>query len=364
MSGLRKTTLTELHGQLGAKLVDFAGWSMPVWYDGATEEHLAVRSSAGLFDLGHMGELFVRGPAAGAALDHALLVHASAMPVGRARYTMICDARGGIIDDLITYRLGADEFLVVANASNATAVFDELVARSAGFDAVVADETDDWALIAIQGPESAEILQTVVSDDLSAIRYYRIDRLRLLGADTMVARTGYTGEDGFELFVRADAAIDVWEALTSAGGERVRPCGLAARDTLRLEAGMPLYGNELTIDTTPFDVGAARLVAADAVDVPDHVGRQELLAAAERPHQQLIGLLVDGRRPARAGYSVRRDGVDLGVVTSGALSPTLGRPIAMARVGEAVAAGTALHVDVRGTPVAATVVDLPFYQRS
>ena len=175
---------------------------------------------------------------------------------------------------------------------------------------------------------------------------------------------GYTGEDGFELFVRADAAIDVWQALSAAGGDRVRPCGLAARDTLRLEAGMPLYGNELTIDTTPFDVGAGRLVAADGVDVPDHVGRQELLAAAERPHQHLIGLLVEGRRPARAGYSVRRDGVDLGVVTSGALSPTLGRPIAIARVGEVAAAGTALHVDVRGTPVAATVVDLPFYQRS
>jgi aminomethyltransferase len=359
-STLRTTALTELHDSLGAKLVDFAGWSMPVWYDGATDEHLAVRASAGLFDLGHMGELFVSGPEAGAALDWAVLVDASAMPVGRARYSMICNEAGGIIDDLIVYRLADDRWMVVANASNAGVVADELRTRCASFDAVVDDDTDDWALIALQGPQAADILQGLVDIDLSTIRYYRIDQAELLGQQAMVARTGYTGEDGFELFVPGDIAVDLWQALADAGGDRVRACGLASRDTLRLEAGMPLYGNELSLDTTPFDVGAGRLIKDDA---PDHVGRQALVAAADGPHRHLVGLFVDGRRPARAGYAVTRGGAAIGTVTSGALSPTLERPIAIASVDSALEVGDSVEIDVRGKPVAATVTGLPFYTR-
>ena len=359
-STLRTTALTELHDSLGAKLVDFAGWSMPVWYDGATDEHHAVRGSTGLFDLGHMGELFVSGPEAGAALDWAVIVDASAMPIGRARYSMICNEAGGIIDDLIVYRLAEQRWMVVANASNAGVVADELRTRCAGFDAVVDDDTDAWALIALQGPTSAAILQELVTLDLSTIRYYRIDQAELLGHEAMVARTGYTGEDGFELFVPGSIAVELWHALAEAGGDRVRPCGLASRDTLRLEAGMPLYGNELSLDTTPFDVGASRLIKAEA---PDHVGRAALMAAADQPHRQLVGLFVDGRRPARAGYAVSRDGTGIGSITSGALSPTLERPIAIASVDQALEPGDVVDIDVRGKAVPATVTALPFYTR-
>lgn len=359
-SPLRSTALTEFHEQLGAKLVDFAGWSMPVWYDGATDEHLAVRASAGLFDLGHMGELFVSGAEAGAALDWAVLVDASAMPIGRARYSMMCNKAGGVIDDLIVYRLAQERWMVVANASNAGVVADELRSRSDGFDAVVDDETDDWALIALQGPAAASILQELVDIDLSAIRYYRIDEARLLGEGALVARTGYTGEDGFELFVPGAIAVELWKAIADTGGDRVRPCGLASRDTLRLEAGMPLYGNELSLDTTPFDVGAGRLVKDDA---PDHVGRAALVAAGDASHGHLVGLFVDGRRPARAGYAVEQGGTGIGTVTSGALSPTLERPIAIASVDRLLQPGDVVDIDVRGKPVAATVTELPFYTR-
>lgn len=359
-AALRTTALTELHEQLGAKLVDFAGWSMPVWYDGATEEHHAVRRSAGLFDLGHMGELFVSGPEAGAALDWSLLVDASAMPLGRARYSMICNEAGGIIDDLIVYRLAEERWMVVANASNAGVVAEELHVRSERFDAEVDDDTDAWALIALQGPEAASILQHLVDIELSAIRYYRIDQAQLLGEPAMIARTGYTGEDGFELFVPGAVAVDLWHTLADTGGDRVRPCGLASRDTLRLEAGMPLYGNELSLDTTPFDVGAGRLHKHDA---PDHVGRQALVSAAEEPHRHLVGLFVDGRRPARAGYAVLHGGAEIGAVTSGALSPTLERPIAIASVDRALEPGDIVDIDVRGKLVPATVTDLPFYTR-
>lgn len=357
---LRTTALTGLHEELGAKLVDFAGWSMPVWYEGATDEHHAVRQSAGLFDLGHMGELMVTGSGAGAALDHALLLNASAMPVGRARYTMITTDDGGIIDDLIVYRLDPERWMVVANASNAATVSAELRTRNVGFDATLNDDTDSWALIAIQGPQAADILQNLVDVDLTTIRYYRVDEAILLDQRALIARTGYTGEDGFELFVPGAMAVELWQSLAAAGGDRVRPCGLASRDTLRLEAGMPLYGNELTLDTTPYDVGSGRLVKADG---PAHVGSEALRAASTAPHQYLVGLNVDGRRPARTGYDVAVDGASIGTVTSGTLSPTLERPIAMARVTKELAAGDRVTVDVRGKPVDATVTDLPFYTR-
>lgn len=361
MSDLRTTALTDLHESLGAKLVDFAGWSMPVWYESATDEHHVVRRQAGLFDLGHMGELMVSGPEAGAALDWALLLHASAMPIGRARYTMICNEQGGIIDDLIVYRLTDDRWMVVANASNASVVGAELRARTAEFDAEVEDDTDEWGLIALQGPAAAGVLQSLVDLDLSELRYYRIDEAELLGEPALVARTGYTGEDGFELFVPAGISVDLWHRLTELGEGQVRPCGLASRDTLRLEAGMPLYGNELSLATTPFDVGSARLLKADG---PDHVGRAALHAMSDASHRHLVGLHVDGRRPARSGYDVVAGDEVIGTVTSGALSPTLERPIAMASVDRSLAPGAAVAVDVRGKAVEATVVALPFYTRS
>lgn len=354
----RRTPLHDLHVELGARLIDFAGWDMPVWYEGAVEEHHAVRNAAGLFDLSHMAELFVTGAQAEAALNYALLIDTTAMAPGRARYTMICNEAGGIIDDLIVYRLGEHEFMVVANASNGAVVAHALRDRCAGFDALVDDRTDAYSLVAIQGPKAEQIATTVVSSQLAELRYYRVAQLDGL----LAARTGYTGEDGFEFFVPADQGVSLWQRLAEAGSTHgVVPVGLAARDTLRLEAGMPLYGNELSTETTPFDVGSARLVKPKEAD---YVGAAALATARETSHQSLIGLQVSGRRPARTGYAVHQhDGTPIGVITSGTLSPTLGTPVAIARVDQSVDTGTTLHVDVRGSMTEADVVELPFYKR-
>ena len=276
----RLTPLHEVHQARGARMIDFAGWDMPVWYDSATAEHHAVRNAAGLFDLSHMAELFVTGSGAAAALDWALLIEASAMPVGRARYTMMCSPLGGIIDDLIVYRLAEENFMVVANASNGPAVLAALQERCGDYDAVVDDRTDDYALIAVQGPVAEDAVLQLTGPELGELKYYRVAEVDLLGATAYAARTGYTGEDGFELFVPARLGPDLWEELERVGSAAgLVPVGLAARDTLRLEAGMPLYGNELTLETTPFDVGAQRLVKPKP---GGFVGSDALLAAPRR----------------------------------------------------------------------------------
>lgn len=359
---LRQSPLHGVHEALGARFTGFAGWEMPVWYEGATAEHLAVRSTAGLFDLSHMAEIEVTGPAAAEALEFALLCPATTMATGRARYSMMIDDQAGIIDDLIVYRLDEQDFLVVANASNGAVVFDELVQRTAALDVSVVNATDQWGLVAVQGPAAEAIVAEVVTADADELRYYRIADRSFGDVRCLVARTGYTGEDGFELYVPAENSAGLWAALLAAGqAAGIVPVGLAARDTLRLEAGMPLYGNELTRQTTPFEVGSARLVG----DRPPHsVGAEALAAAATTADSHLVGLLVDGRRPARQGYEVRSAGRVVGQVTSGAASPTLDRPIAIARVSESVVAGTTVQIDVRGTATDAAVVQLPFYKRA
>ena len=357
----RQTPLHQIHEELGARMIDFAGWDMPVWYDSATDEHHAVRSAAGLFDLSHMAELFVTGPGAGAAIDWALLIEASTMPVGRARYSMMCTELGGIIDDLIVYRLADEEFMVVANASNGPTVLAELIERAADFDAVVDDRTDDYTLVAVQGPRAEEIVLRLTGSELGELKYYRVAEVELLGTTAYAARTGYTGEDGFELFVPAELGPNLWQALIEAGaGDGLVPVGLAARDTLRLEAGMPLYGNELTLETTPFDVGSARLVKPKEGGC---VGSAALAIAADEPHDFLVGLHIDGRRPARTGYEVRAGDRVIGVVTSGVPSPTLDRNIAIARLDHTPELGDTVEIDVRGKATTATVVELPFYRR-
>ncbi|HEY3687433.1 MAG TPA: glycine cleavage system aminomethyltransferase GcvT [Streptosporangiaceae bacterium] len=363
MSEPRLTPLYKIHADLGASLTDFAGWLMPLRYASETAEHTAVRTAAGLFDLSHMGELTVQGDAAAAFLDYALVGHLSKLATGRARYTMICDADGGILDDLIVYRLAGDDFLVVANAANAAVVLAALTERAEGFDAEVADRTDAYALLALQGPLAVPILGRLTDAPLDDLKYYASYPATVAGFPVLLARTGYTGEDGFELFAEPDAAIPLWSALTEAGtADGLVPAGLAARDTLRLEAGMPLYGNELSRDVTPYEAGLGRVVKLDKPG--DFVGRAALAARAEEgPRRTLIGLTGRGRRVPRHGYDVLRDGVACGVVTSGAPSPTLGTPIAMAYIDSADAPGE-LAVDVRGRPEAADRVDLPFYRRS
>ncbi|WP_370635565.1 glycine cleavage system aminomethyltransferase GcvT [Cellulomonas sp. C5510] len=377
------TVLSPLHAEheaLGATMTPFAGWMMPLRYAGDLAEHQAVRTAAGLFDLSHMGELHVDGPGAGAGLDRALVGNISGLAVGRARYTMITAEDGGILDDLIVYRLADESFLVVANAANVAVVRDELAGRLTGADASLTDRTLETALVAVQGPRAAEIVTGLVADPDEAaavrdVRYYAAVRATVDGVPALVARTGYTGEDGFELFVPADAAPGLWRDLLEAGRPvGLVPAGLSARDSLRLEAGMPLYGNELDRTTTPHDAGLGRVVRLDKT-TPDgeplpFVGREALAARAHAtPSRVLVGLIGLGRRAARHGHEVLT-GTDpgaatVGRVTSGAPSPTLGTPIAMAYVTPEVSApGTELAVDVRGRREPVRVVELPFYRRS
>jgi aminomethyltransferase len=362
----RQTPLHAVHERLGATMTSFAGWQMPLRYTSETAEHQAVRRAAGLFDLSHMGEIAVAGPEAGVALDYALVGNLSALRPGRARYTMICAEDGGVLDDLVVYRLDEDEFLVIANASNTDVVFESVRDQAAGHDARVTDATGDYALVAIQGPEAAGILAPLAGDlDLGAIRYYAGTFGEVAGHRAWVARTGYTGEDGFEVFCRPEDAVPIWEALAAGGaGAGLVPAGLAARDTLRLEAGMPLYGNELGPDMTPFEAGLGRVVKFDKPG--DFVGRSALaVVAAAEPARRLVGLSIQSRRVARHGYPVLADGDACGVVTSGAPSPTLGHPIAMAYLNASADARDAvLAVGIRGETVPVLLTDLPFYSRS
>ncbi|WP_375388709.1 glycine cleavage system aminomethyltransferase GcvT [uncultured Amnibacterium sp.] len=379
----RRSPLHDAHVAAGAAFTEFAGWSMPVRYSGDLAEHHAVRTAAGLFDLSHMAEILVLGPAAAAALDAALLGELSKVEVGRARYTLLLNGEGGVLDDLVVYRTGEDRFLVVANAANREVVVATLRDRAVGFDAQIQDETDDIGLIAIQGPRAQEILLEVdgfaadggeptearFRELLAGLGNYRFLRGGWDGHPVLVARTGYTGEDGFELYAAPDLLPRLWSFLLETGrGAGLVPAGLAARDTLRLEAGMPLYGHELTALTTPQQAGLGRLVRPGKA--ADYVGRAAVLAPEAEGSRVLVGLAAEGRRAGRAGYPVVVDDPsageasprEVGVVTSGALSPTLGHPIAMAYV-DRDAVDAHLAIDVRGTRLPVTTVPLPFYSR-
>ena len=362
---VHETALIDIHRALGARLIDFAGWLMPVQYTGILDEHRAVRERAGLFDLSHMGELFVEGDDAGDALAAALISDPRTLAIGRAQYSMICAPDGGVIDDLIVYRLGTHRYLVVANAGNAPVVSDELARRLTGWRAVLDDRSLATSLVAIQGPLAAGILAQLTDVDLASLRYYAIAEGTVAAIPALVARTGYTGEDGFEVFVDWERGPEIWEALAALGkAADVIACGLGARDTLRLEAGMPLYGNELDRQTNPFDAGLGRVVKLDKPG--DFVGRDALAEVArDGPTKRLVGLTVTGRGIARHGYPVDAGDRRTGVVTSGTQSPTLGKPIAMAYVAPGDAEpGTILNVEIREQPVSAEVVPLPFYRRA
>ena len=359
-STVRDTPLRAVHERLGATMTEFAGWLMPLRYGSETAEHNAVRTSAALFDLSHMGEIAVTGPGAGAALDYAVCGWPSKLSVGRARYTMLCAPDGGVLDDLIIYRQADDRFLVVANAANTSVVLGELRERCSG-GAVITDESAATGLISIQGPNGSGLLSTVTDLPLDTMPYYAGAYGTVAGREAWVARTGYTGEDGFEIFCAPADCEPVWDALTATVDGGLPAAGLAARDTLRLEAGMPLYGNELGRDVTPYEAGLGRVVRLDKPG--DFVGREALAArAAEGPRRTLIGLLGRSRRVPRHGYAVLSAAGDrVGVVTSGAPSPTLGTPIAMAYVERD--AGGPFGIDVRGKTEPAEVTGLPFYDR-
>lgn len=380
----RLSPLHRVHKEAGASFTDFAGWQMPVRYDSDLAEHHAVRVHAGLFDLSHMGEILVLGPEASDALDYALVGKLSAIAIGQAKYSLMLNRDGGIIDDLVVYRTGEDRYLVVANASNREIVAHELFERCSPFDCEVQDESDDIALIALQGPRALEILLEVPGvhvPGLAELGYYRAAHGMYGEHAMLVARTGYTGENGFELYLAPEAAPALWDAIMETGaGSGLVPAGLASRDTLRLEAGMPLYGHELGLDTRPAQAGLGRVVNLNKDG--DFVGRAAVEAGPDDSARVLVGLTSDGKRAGRAGYKVfgsadaaspeaalsdaasSEVAESIGEITSGALSPTLGHPIAMAYVDPASAVpGTELYIDVRGTRVPASVVALPFYKR-
>lgn len=362
----KNTSLHGIHTELGASFTDFAGWSMPLRYTSELSEHHAVRTAAGLFDLTHMGEIEVSGPEAGRALNHALVGEPSKIPVGRARYSMVVHETGGVLDDLVVYRLGPTRYLIVANASNARIVCSTLRDRFDGYVATLRDASSDWALLAVQGPRAAAIIGELADVDVPSLKYYAIDPAHLADHDVLLARTGYTGEDGFEIYCRPQDAPALWQALSATGAPHgLTPCGLACRDTLRLEAGMPLYGQELTVRTTPFDAGLGRVVAFGKPG--GFVGEPALAARRHTaPTRSLAGLITTGRRAPRTGYAVLDAGTrePIGEITSGALSPTLGHPVAMAYLqSDCTESGTKVLVDIRGRHEEAVVTELPFYRR-
>ncbi|MFS0867080.1 glycine cleavage system aminomethyltransferase GcvT [Microbacterium sp. 179-B 1A2 NHS] len=367
--GLRRSPLHEVHEGLGASFTDFGGWLMPVRYTSDLAEHHAVRAAAGIFDISHMAEFWISAGDAAGFLDHVLAGRISTMKVGKAKYSLVLDESGGIIDDVIVYRTGEQHFLIISNAGNREAVAAALASADAAWpDAPrIEDVTDGMALIAVQGPAARTILEeaaglSAVEPALADLPYYAWSAGDFAGERAFIARTGYTGEDGFEVLVPTHVASALWQALTDAGASHgLVPAGLAARDTLRLEAGMPLYGHELGIDTVPAQAGLGRVVATDK---ESFVGKEGLAARELLEAPVLVGLVAEGRRAGRAGYDVYSGDERVGGITSGALSPTLGHPIAMAYVHPSAAAdGTELTIDVRGTRIPAVVTELPFYRR-
>ncbi|HVF58244.1 MAG TPA: glycine cleavage system aminomethyltransferase GcvT [Thermoanaerobaculia bacterium] len=363
VSELKRTPLHECHREAGARLVEFAGWEMPVQYAGVIEEHRAVRGAAGLFDVSHMGEIAVRGAGAEALLQRLTPNDVAKLAPGRAHYSGLLTERGTYVDDVLVYRLGSDEFLLVVNASNAAKDLDWMLARAGGAEAEVVDASDRYALLALQGPRALEILAPLATPDVAPLRYYGFTRGEVAGRPALVSRTGYTGEDGFELYLAPEDAPAVWQRLLEAGRDKgLVTAGLGARDTLRLEAGMALYGHEIDDTTTPFEAGLDWVVK---LDKGEFLGRAALEAQRrEGMPRKLVGFEIEGRGIAREGHAVLDGAGPAGRVTSGTWSPTFEKALGMAYVPvERAAPGSRLAIDVRGRALPATVVDLPFYRR-
>ncbi|HJT31420.1 MAG TPA: glycine cleavage system aminomethyltransferase GcvT [Pirellulales bacterium] len=365
MNQLNQTPLHAWHAGHGGRMVDFASWSMPVQYQSIVAEHQATRTVAGLFDVSHMGRLRFDGSGAAEFLDRLVTRRVIDQPAGRVRYALVTDDAGGILDDVLVYHLtggaGASYCVMVVNAGNRQKIVEWIKPRLAdAADVYFTDATHDWAMVAVQGPQALEIAQPLVEDRLEALKYYHARETRIAGHGGIVSRTGYTGEDGCELIVGSGMVVRICDALVAAGAT---PAGLGARDTLRLEAAMPLYGHELSETINPYQAGLAF-----AVDLEhrEFSGRDALIKLKGDPNQpRRVGLELSGKRVPREGFGIVSAGRTVGQVTSGTFSPTLDRPIAMGYIEPAFAApGTQLEIDVRGRPEPARIVELPFYRRS
>jgi aminomethyltransferase len=361
---LRKTPLNAVHRELAAKMVSFGGWDMPVEYSGLISEHMAVRQAAGLFDVSHMGEFTVEGAGALAFLQRVTSNDVAKLTVGQAQYSALPLPNGAPADDVILYRKGEDRYLMVVNASNTEKDLAWLRSQEPR-ECELVDRSDSYALIALQGPRSQEILQGLTAMDLTQVKYYHFAEGEVSGVTATIARTGYTGEDGFEIFVAPEAAADVWRAITAAGAEKgLQPAGLGARDTLRLEAKMCLYGNDMDETTTLIEAGLGWIVSlADGKDFP---GRSVLEAQKQAgAPRKLAGFEMIGRGIARHGYSALLGDEAVGAVTSGTYAPYLQKNIGLVYLPAARAAvGTEFDVDIRGRRVPARVVPTPFYKRA
>lgn len=360
-ASLKRTPLHDEHVALGGKMVPFAGFEMPVQYPtGITAEHRAVREAAGLFDVSHMGEFFLTGPQALELIQKVTVNDASKVEVGQAQYSAMCMEHGGIVDDLIVYRF-ADHWMLVVNASNLDKDLAWIRSHAGGMDVEVEDRSDATALLALQGPAAREILRPLADIDVDGVKYYRFMEGSVAGAPAVISGTGYTGEDGFELYVGVEAAVPLWKTLLETGRERgLIPAGLGARDSLRLEVGYALYGNDLDEEHTPLESGLAWITK---LDKGDFIGRAALQKQKESGvPRRLVGLRLTEKGFPRPGYPLVADGQAVGVVTSGTVSPSLGQGVAMGYVPPALSkADTPVQVDIRGKAVGAVVQRPPFY---
>jgi aminomethyltransferase len=362
---LKKTPLHARHRALGARMVEFGGWDMPVEYSGIVDEHMAVRTRAGLFDVSHMGEIEIAGADALKAVQHITTNDASRLSINQAQYSALTTSAGTFVDDVLTYRLADDHFMLVVNASNIIKDFNWIAQNIQGVgDAVAVNTSSRYALIALQGPVAREVLQTLTGIDLASIKYYWFSTGEVAGVRVTLSRTGYTGEDGFEVFAPPGAAERVWDAILNAGkSAAVVPAGLGARDTLRLEAAMRLYGNDMDDTTTVLEADLGWIVGWKK---EEFIGADVLRAQkASGTSRKLVGFEMLERAIGRHGYNVYVDGAKAGVVTSGTQTPYLKKAIGMAYLpSDRTAAGTEFEVDVRGRRARAAVVPMPFYKRA
>ena len=363
MEPVKRTPLASTHRKLGARMTEFGGYEMPLSYSGIIPEHLATRRAAGLFDLSHMGEFHLEGPHAQGLLERALTNSTARMADGHAQYTIMCADDGGTIDDLIVYRIAPERYMLCVNASNIPADWQWLSDLNRE-GAILTDRSEETALIALQGPRALAILSRLTALPVASIGRFRTMTGAVEGVDALVARTGYTGEDGFEIFCPASDAERVFEAALAAGEpDGLLPCGLGARDTLRMEAGLPLYGHELDRKTSPLEANLKSFVKFG------HGFVGEAALAAQRDHgtsRRLAGIRTDdGKSIARQGYAILREGSEVGAITSGTYAPSFERPLAMGYVaiGANLGDGDRVEVAIRGRRVAATVTALPFYRR-
>ena len=352
MSELRTTPLTAWHAAHGAKMAPFAGWEMPIQYEGILVEHQHTRRHAGLFDICHMGEFLISGPGADAALSRAVSHNLATLKAGRCRYGFILNEQGNVLDDCIVYRFGDDDFMIVVNAACAAGDFATLRARLPE-SVALKDVSDETAKIDLQGPDSLDVLEALTGENFHGLPYFGFVKTEWDGASLLVSRTGYTGELGYELYIDAGSALALWEALLA--DERVKPVGLGARDTLRLEAGLPLYGHELDENHTPAEAGMGRMLTSTA----PYVGRE----GAQEVRQKLLALSIEGRRAARNGDALLlEDGTPAGVVTSGSFAPSLGHVVAFAWADADKADAATYLVQASRSQLKATVTEAPFYK--